>query len=160
MTGGGKHDRLAERRGDSHGLTILEMMATISVVLIILSITIPLMTRTLAWLEYDAAIRQITQDIRMTQLLALAVGRPVFLQVRPNHTYAIKQDELHTFLVRSFPPQMRFKTTAVNQYYPKIRFNPDGVIAEGMGTLIITHEQGFERRLTVQLYSGMVLANE
>jgi prepilin-type N-terminal cleavage/methylation domain-containing protein len=148
-----------EMDGDK-GFTLIEIMVIISLSALILALVIPAVTRTLDWLEYDAAVRQLVQDIRLTQQFAVAAGRPVMLQIRPDNTYKIKLDEFNTFLTRGFPSGMRFKTTAVGQYYPLIKFNPDGVIAEGMGTIIVSHERGFQRKLTVQIYSGLVFANE
>lgn len=127
-------------KGKQKGFTLLEMVLTIAILSVLLSVAVPNLHKPLARYRLQSAGMQLAADLRWVRQQSI-YGKAIVVNVsfsRYSNSYMIRE-EAKAVARRSLPPGIRFEVLALqhNPFY----FSLSGAPAGG-GTIGLTNEYG------------------
>ncbi len=142
-----------------NGFTLLELIATITIICIMILMIIPNLFHLVDSLVLESAQAKLAQDIRLVKMHAIATERNIsviFPYAGADNAYIINCPQRGNVEVK-LPEGIEFSTVRGGQgtFSPRIVFSPDGT-PWGGATIGLANRKGESRYVIVAAVSGRV----
>ena len=142
------------------GLTLIELICAISILGILLVIAVPITTDLIDKWILESTAREIVEDIRWTQHLAITkeISHNFDLNIS-NRSYRIRSANIRESIIKS----VKFSSAISNisstfknhGTYKRLSFTPTGNPSQ-TGSIVLTSKKGRELTITVAVGTGRV----
>jgi len=146
---------------EEQGLTLIELICTITVLGMLLVVAVPSITDLIDKWVLESTAREIVEDIRWTQYLAITKGVTHNFDLNvANRSYRVRSALLQEPTIKS----VKFKSTITNitstfrnhGSYKRLSFATTGNPSQ-TGSIILTSKKGREITITVAVGTGRVI---
>ena len=145
---------------DPRGFTLIELICIIALLCILLTVAVPKFTEVMDKWVLDSTAKQIVEDIRWAQHLAITDSISYNFDVNiSNRSYRIRSISIRDPIIKSvdFSPSIaNISSTFKNQgAYRRLSFSPTGIPSQ-TGSIVLTSKKGRKLTITVAVGTGRV----
>ena len=152
--------------GDRAGFTLVEVIATLMLMAVLLSLAAPVMRRMLDTHRAQSASAQLANDLAFTRSLAVQNGRAASLSRTGATTYVITVDTSTTSTALSEQKTVRTRNLAneaigltLGPANLRVTFDSRGFVRAGTGAITLTRRDGQVQTLNVEALGRIDRAN-